>query len=69
MTMSQTGRGYRSNSRVVEYVSDRLLTWESGGYSHGSRIVGGQWWRYTLHPHPGGTKVDHAYVWAIQACR
>lgn len=54
MAMRQAGAGYRSTNRVVEYEPDRLLAWESGGCWHGRNIVGGQWWRFALQPHPGG---------------
>jgi hypothetical protein len=51
MAMRQAGTPYRSTNRVVEYQPDRVLAWESGGYWHGRKIVGGQRWRFTLHPH------------------
>jgi uncharacterized protein YndB with AHSA1/START domain len=63
MAMRQAGTAYRSTNRVVEYQPDRVLAWESGGYWHGRKIVGGQRWRFTMHPHRGGTLIVHAYVW------
>lgn len=64
MGMQQLGRRYRSLSRVVEYEEGRRLAWESVGDWHGHRIVGGQRWRWTLTPLPGGgTSVQHTDLW------
>ena len=64
MGMAQLGRRYRSLSTVVEYEEGRRLTWETVGVWHGHRIIGGQRWRWTLTPRPGGgTAVEHTYLW------
>jgi uncharacterized protein YndB with AHSA1/START domain len=63
MVMRQAGTAYHSTNRVLEYQPNCVLAWESGGYRHGRKIAGGQRWRFTLHPHRGGTLIRHAYVW------
>lgn len=63
MGMSQAWGSYRSTNLVVEYELDHRIAWQSTGRWRGRKIVGGQRWRYVLHPHPVGTWVEHAYVW------
>ena len=67
MGMSQAGAPYRSLSRslsrVVEFDEGRRIAWESMGAWRGRKVVGGQRWRYVLHPRDGGTVVEHSYVW------
>ena len=63
MAMSQGRKAYRSTNEVVEYEPDRRIAWRSTGIWRGHLPVGGQRWRYILHPYPSGTLVEHAYVW------
>lgn len=63
MAMSQGGKAYRSTNEVVEFEPDRRITWRSTGTWRGRIPVGGQRWRYILHPDRAGTLVEHAYVW------
>jgi Polyketide cyclase / dehydrase and lipid transport len=65
MSMSQAGKAYRSLNTVVEFEPDRRITWRSTGTWCGRIVIGGQRWRYVLHPSPDGitTLVEHAYVW------
>jgi uncharacterized protein YndB with AHSA1/START domain len=63
MGMSQAGKAYRSTNQVVEFEPDRRITWRSTGTWRGHTVVGGQRWRYILHPDQAGTLVEHAYVW------
>lgn len=63
MAMSQGGKAYRSTNEVVEFEPDRRIAWRSTGTWRGRIPVGGQRWRYILHPDRAGTLVEHAYVW------
>jgi hypothetical protein len=63
MGMSQAGRAYRSVNQVVEFEPNRRIAWRSTGTWFGRVVIGGQRWRYILHPNPAGTLVEHAYVW------
>lgn len=62
MSMHQ-GLPYRTTNTVVEYESDRLITWETWVEAGGVRLIGGQRWRYRLEPADGGTHVTHSYLW------
>jgi hypothetical protein len=48
---------------VVEFEPDRRIAWRSTGSWRGRIPVGGQRWRYILHPDRAGTLVEHADVW------
>jgi hypothetical protein len=63
MGMSQVGKGYRNINQVVEFEPYRRIAWRSTGTWFGRVVIGGQRWRYILHPDPAGTLVEHAYVW------
>lgn len=63
MAMRQARWPYRSTNRVVEYVQDALIAWESTGTWRNRTIVGGQRWRWSLFPHSHGTLVQHSYIW------
>ena len=63
MAMQQGPFPYRSVNEVTVFEPDRVLAWRTTGEWRGHTVVGGQWWRYTLVPHNGGTLVRHDYEW------
>lgn len=68
MSMQQSRIRYRSLNRVIEFVDNRAISWETVGERRGRRFIGGQRWRYELLPiaAPDGsssTLVLHSYDW------
>lgn len=63
MGMKQGPVMYRNVNEVTVFEPDRSVAWKSTGDWRGHTIVGGQWWRYTLVPVEGGTRVQHSYEW------
>ncbi|WP_037366206.1 SRPBCC family protein [Nakamurella lactea] len=68
MAMQQSKFRYRSMNRVIEFVDNRVIAWETVGERNGRRFIGGQRWRYQLVPIAGpdglpSTLVLHSYDW------
>lgn len=64
MGMVQAGQSYRTSNRIIEFVENEVLTWETLGLWRGRKVIGGQRWRYALEEQEAGsTLVRHSYIW------
>jgi uncharacterized protein YndB with AHSA1/START domain len=57
----RVGVPYSMSNKVIEYVENRRIAWQTRGPTMIGKFVGGRIWRYELEPVDGGTAVRETW--------